>query len=70
MLTQEIRKIFKGEIVEKDIEVFGRDASIFEVKPAVVVKPQDVDDLKKLVKFVSENKLTNTGLSLTARAGD
>lgn len=69
MLTQEIRKIFKGEIVEKDIEVFGRDASIFEVKPAVVVKPQDVDDLKKLVKFVSENKLTNTGLSLTARAG-
>ncbi len=69
MLTQEIRKIFKGEIVEKDIEVFGRDASIFEVKPAVVVKPQDVDDLKKLVKFVSENKLTNAGLSLTARAG-
>ena len=69
MLTQEIRKIFKGEIVEKDIEVFGRDASIFEVKPAVVVKPQDVDDLKKLVKFVSENKLTNAGLYLTARAG-
>ncbi len=51
------------------MQLFSRDASIFKVRPSVIVKPNDVDDLKNLVKFVSDNKNSNQNLSLTARSG-
>ncbi len=70
-LFEALRTIIKGEVSsnEKELSVYSRDASIFEVVPQLVVKPKDVDDIKNLVKFVSENKLSNPTLSITARAG-
>lgn len=67
---EELKKNVKGETVDnaEDIAAYGRDASIFEIKPALVVKPADVDDLKKIVKFVSRNKDNDRSLSLTARS--
>ncbi len=61
---------FKGEIKTDNPTLikYSRDASIFEVKPACVVFPKDVEDVKKLIKFVSENKSQNPELSITARA--
>ena len=35
----------------------------------MVVKPKNTDDVKSLVRFVSEHKLSTPSLSLTARAG-
>ncbi len=66
-----LKQNFKGEIKtdEADLLKFSRDASIFEIHPKAVVSPLDVNDLKALVKFVSENKSQNPFLSLTARAG-
>lgn len=66
MNAEEIKKVVSGEVTteEKILEKDSRDTSIFEVKPAVVVAPQDSDDVEKLVGLVIKNK----GASLTARA--
>jgi len=67
-LKQELQHILKGEVKDspKVLSEYSRDASLFEVKPRVVVFPKDVEDIKILVKFVSERK--NEGLSLVARS--
>jgi len=66
-LAEEIRKFFKGEVEEdeKTLKAYSRDASLFEVKPKLVVYPKDSEDLKNLVKWVSEFP----GHSITPRAG-
>ncbi|MBI4158571.1 MAG: FAD-binding oxidoreductase [Candidatus Yanofskybacteria bacterium] len=71
LLLEELKNIIKGEISsgEKELSAYSRDASIFEVKPQLVVKPKDAEDIKNLVKFVSDNKPSNPTLSITARAG-
>ncbi len=49
-------------------ETYSHDYSIFEVKPEAVIFPKDVDDVKSLVKFVSEKKKVGESISLTARS--
>jgi len=70
-MLEELKNIIKGEASssEKELSAYSRDASIFEVKPELIVKPKDAEDIKNLVKFVAENKSSNPGLSITARAG-
>lgn len=69
-MKEEIQKIFKGEVEsdEETLKKYSRDASIFEIRPQVVVFPKDSEDVKNLVKWVAENKVVNPGLSITARA--
>lgn len=69
-LKEEIQKFFKGEVLddEETLKTYRHDASLFEVKPKFVVFPNDAEDLKKLVRFVSENKLSDPTLSITIRA--
>lgn len=66
----EIKKFFKGEIYsdEKTLELASHDASIFEVKPSLVVAPKDVEDIKALVRFADERKRAGEDISLTARS--
>ncbi len=65
-LKEEIQKFFSGEIFDDEttLKTYSRDASLFEVKPKLVVFPQNVDDLKKLVRWAGENN----GYSITMRA--
>ncbi len=65
-LPDELKKIVKGDVLSdpETLEEYSHDASIFELRPQVVVFPKDVNDLKALVKFTNENK----GLSLTGRS--
>ncbi len=60
----------KGDITtaEADRVRYSKDASIFEVMPEVVVSPKDSEDIQKLVRWVSEQKLSQPNLSITARA--
>ena len=61
---------FTGETdaSEETLETFSHDASLFEVKPKLVVAPKDSRDVEKLVALVAEQKKQNPDLSLTARA--
>jgi len=69
-MKEEIQKFFKGEVFddEETLKTYSHDASLFEVKPKLVVFPQDRDDLKNLVKFINDNKEKDPSLSLTVRA--
>lgn len=71
MLAEELRKIVKGEVKDdaETLKKFSRDASIFEVRPEVVVAPRDSEDIKNLVKFASDVKKAGRMISLTARSG-
>lgn len=61
---------FEGEVLSgvEDLIRYENDTSLFELRPAIAVKPKGVDDIKKLVTFVANNKDANPLLSLTARA--
>ncbi|KKP93485.1 MAG: Oxidoreductase [Parcubacteria group bacterium GW2011_GWA1_36_12] len=70
-MLDKIKNIVKGEVgsSEKELALFSHDASIFEIKPSVIVHPKDTEDVKNLVKWVSETKNSDEELSLTARSG-
>jgi FAD/FMN-containing dehydrogenase len=77
-MKEEIQKIFKGEVEDSPevLKTYSKDASIFEVRPKLVLFPTDSTDVQNLVKWVSENKDKYAdpdknkdwaGLSITAR---
>jgi FAD/FMN-containing dehydrogenase len=57
-VKDEILKFFKGEVEdsEETLGKYSRDASIFELRPKLILFPKDSEDVKKIVKWVSENK--------------
>ena len=61
---------FKGDIDDSEAarDFYSHDASLFEVRPELIVKPRDAKDLAELVGLVSANKATMPQLSLTARS--
>ena len=71
MDISQIKELIKGEVVGSgnELKAYSQDASIFEIMPRVVIRPQDSEDIKKVVLFVKENKTLNPALSITARAG-
>jgi len=69
-IQNELKRLIKGEIQqdEKTLEEYSKDASLFKIKPRLVVFPKDVDDVKALVKFVNKKKKNDPTLSLTVRS--
>lgn len=61
---------FKGEIDDSpaSLDFFSHDASMFEMKPQLVVSPTDGADVAMLVKLAAEMKPKIPNLSLTARS--
>jgi FAD/FMN-containing dehydrogenase len=61
---------FKGDIdtLPETLETYSHDASLFEIRPRVVVYPKDAEDIKTLVKWVNTHKKEDPTLSITARA--
>jgi len=71
-LTQkDLQKLIKGDITAnaQTLETYSHDASMFELKPKIVIAPKDSNDIKEIVKYVRNNKASNPGLSLTIRSG-
>jgi len=68
-IKEQLQKIFKGDIddSEETLIKYSHDASIFDIRPKVVVFPKDSNDVQALVKWVAENKSKYEGLSITAR---
>src|SRR3989338_6139972 len=77
-MKREIQKFFKGEVEDSSVVLkkYSHDASVFEVRPKLVLYPQDGEDVRRLVEWVRDNKdryndqKLNEGwamLSITAR---
>ncbi|GAC1371855.1 MAG: hypothetical protein NVSMB39_5950 [Candidatus Saccharimonadales bacterium] len=68
--ASDLTQLISGEVDDTPAtrEFYSHDASLFEVKPQVVVAPKDAADVKALVKYVKDNKSKNPGLSITARS--
>ncbi|MDB5259297.1 MAG: Oxidoreductase [Candidatus Taylorbacteria bacterium] len=66
-----MKSTFKGDIdyADKTLDFYSHDASLFEVRPQIVVYPKDSADVCALVKWVNENRAIHPGLSITARSG-
>ena len=67
---KQIGQLIQGEILddERSLDFYSKDASLFQVKPALVVIPKGVEDISKLVNLVNLEKENQTGLSLTVRS--
>ncbi len=61
---------FQGEIDDSSptIDNYSHDASLFEIRPKIVVFPKDSKDIEKLVRSVKDQKRWDKSLSLTARS--
>ena len=57
-LIEKLKPLIKGDVLddEKTLETHSRDASLFVIRPSVVVFPKDVEDIKELIKFVAKEK--------------
>ena len=66
----DLQKTFKGEISTDSAVLDGasRDASLFEMRPKMVVYPTDSTDVQALVKWVNTHKAEDPTLSITVRA--
>ena len=73
-IGEELKKVVSGEVRVDDmtLETFAEDASIFHIKPEVVVAPRDVEDICEIVKWVNARKRDypekSKGLSITPRS--
>lgn len=61
---------FKGDIDDsiETRDLFSHDASMFELRPELVVAPKDSTDVQTLVKLVAKHKARMPKLSVTARS--
>lgn len=71
MIVDDLKKFIKGDVLSDDASrfKFSHDASLFEVRPEVIVAPKDVEDLQNLVAYASEKRKEGRPVSLTARSG-
>ncbi len=69
-IADQLKSVISGEVetTPETLEFYSHDASLFEVIPEVVVFPKDSHDVQTLVKYVSEQKMSQPNLSITARS--
>jgi FAD/FMN-containing dehydrogenase len=70
-IIKQLQKVgFSGQTDTSDatLETYSHDASMFEIKPQLVVVPQDAKDVERLVSVVANAKKAHPNLSLTARS--
>ncbi|HXS14790.1 MAG TPA: FAD-binding protein, partial [Candidatus Saccharimonadales bacterium] len=69
-LLDQLKQNFSGDIATdaETLDTFSHDASLFEVKPQVVVFPKTPEDVQNVVKFVAAQKKDHPNLSLTGRS--
>ena len=67
--VNDLKLFVKGRVLidDESIEKASRDASIFYVRPEVVVVPRDLKDLQNIVYYVSRMRANGQDISLTAR---
>ncbi len=63
---KKLREVIRGQVIadEQSLGQFSRDQSIYEIKPLVVVLPEDAEDVGRIVTLAARE-----GVPLTARGG-
>ncbi len=56
------------DVSESSKDAYSHDASVFEIRPEVVVFPKNAEDISNLIKWVNDHKKDNPQLSITMRA--
>lgn len=61
---------FEGDIDNSDElrDLYSHDASMFEIRPELIVAPKHTEDVERLVTVAKQTKTKIKGLSLTARS--
>lgn len=61
---------FNGDVddSEESIEKYSHDASMFEIKPQLILSPKTAKDVENVVRIVADAKAADPSLSLTARS--
>lgn len=69
-MKEKILSFFTGDIDDSPdtLRAHSRDASLFDVRPELVVYPKNTADISSLIQFVAKEKITNPDISITARA--
>ena len=69
-LKGELSSIIEGDVDASDQarEFYSHDASLFELRPEVIVFPKHAGDIKSVVSFVAQYKADDLSLSVTARS--
>lgn len=69
-IYDELQALFRGELdtSKETLEIYSHDASLFELRPAVVARPKDIRDIESLVSWVIKNKDKHPELSITPRS--
>ena len=67
-IKEELQSILRGEVEDSAnvLQEYSRDASLFEVRPKLVVYPKDTKDIQELVGFVASHPMER--LSITCRS--
>lgn len=67
-LKSDLSQVFKGELLDDTptLTTYSKDASLYEIQPQLIAYPQNSEDIKKLVQFVSKNP--DQKLSITPRS--
>lgn len=69
-VKEELQKLIEGDVSDSPSlrNEFSHDASMFELRPELVVSPKNSSDVQKIIKYVADAKKSNPGLSITARS--
>lgn len=69
-MKEDIQRFFKGDVEDGDdaLSSHSRDASLFELRPELVVYPKDAADVSALVRYVAERKKTDPTVSIAPRS--
>jgi len=70
VLADRLKEVVQGDVFAdpQTLEKYSRDASLFKVRPQVVVFPKNISDLQRIVNFTQQNKRDFPNLSITARS--
>jgi FAD/FMN-containing dehydrogenase len=65
-----LKKTFTGDIQTDaaTLETYSHDASLFEVRPQVVVFPRHAQDVCTLVRWANQERAEGRSVSLTPRS--
>ena len=55
-----LKSNFQGDIFSDDLmrKIYATDASVYKIMPLAVAIPKSIDDIKQLVVFANDNKIS------------